>query len=305
MSIWNNIFKRKESETEYENEQIEQLEKEIAELEVQKQKLIRDIQEIDDMEEFATGETYTKSFLNIFYKRLPINYISTIYHTKCDSLLPRINATFDDFILHLIEENLKIDEKESTVMTIAMHCDTILSTDDGPVLILSDPYKTIKTKPLTKINYETTISWVGRILLVKIIVPRTAKTENTFEVKGVTVLKYTLNGVMGSDGKETNILPNTELFSEYSEIKGYKQCVQALNQIEKYLKDKGYLLYREDEAALRFRKDDLVNMLIYKNDRLEYIYKKDKPLNDFDLAFLDTELGISIFSLDPEYEHLF
>ena len=285
------------------NHNTNQLEREIEQLEKQKQKLLNEIQDIDEKDEFATGETYTKYFINLYYKRLPLEYLASIFFTKRDVLLPMINANFDEFMLHQIVEYLEIDEKESAVMSIAMHCEAALPSDKGPILVLSDPYKTIRTKPLVRIDYDTAIKWIGRVVIAKIIITKNAKMENIFELKGIKLLKYTLKGIIDPDGKETKIVPNIELFNEYKGITGYNQCIQALSRIEKDLKCKGYLVNRENDHTLRFRKDDLISIIIYKNNRLEYIYQKDKPLNSFDQGLINTELEYSLLSVDSDYEH--
>ena len=100
-----------------------------------------------------------------------------------------------------------------------------------------------------------------------------------------------------------------ERFNEYYRCTGLPGCKAALDNIEKYLMSKKYGIYRVDNEELRFRKDDMIEILIYKNNRLEYIYCKDKPLHPMQLSKMH-EQGYyryegDLYQLDQLYEHLY
>lgn len=286
------------------------IQKEIDLLEEKKRKLIAEINDIDEKDEFATGETYTKNHVDLYYKILPLEYIPTIFNTRRESLLKYINATFEEFIIDCVLRCLDIDKKEFAIMSIAMLCETVIQTKDGPVLILSDPYKRIKSQPL-KVDFETAASWVGRIVVARIKISKTVNKDKQFEIKGIKVLKYTLYGIIDETGNENKITYSGLTFKDHINCEGNEECIEALSNIEKDLIKKGYITLRRTDHILSFRKDDIIELLVIKHNKLNYLYKKVEKLSDWEKAILklddcqDQFWKEGILAIDYQYHYLF
>lgn len=285
-----------------------ELMKEIQVLEDKKKSLYLNIANIDRKDDFLVGNTYTYYYREIMLKRLPLNYIGTVFHLRRDMILKETNCNMDNYLLEHVISWYKQEGEESATMTIAMVCDAVLPTSNGPVLQLSDPYKIIRTFPLKNTMIEEAQLWIGKLLYVRLVLKETAVTDKVFEIKEIKQSNYTLKGEI-IDNKETQLLYYGERFNEYYRCTGLPGCKAALDNIEKYLMSKKYGIYRVDNEELRFRKDDMIEILIYKNNRLEYIYCKDKPLHPMQLSKMH-EQGYyryegDLYQLDQLYEHLY
>ena len=73
-------------------------------------------------------------------------------------------------LLNIREWNRRDNYKKDTYNYIAfvVHCSAVISTAEGPVLYLEDPYGHIISKPLTWASLETAKSWANRMLIAHI-----------------------------------------------------------------------------------------------------------------------------------------
>lgn len=300
---FNNLFIDKTK-----NNKEKELAKIIEELEAKKKSLFLNIANIDRQDDFLVGNIYTHYYRDIMLKRLPLSYIGTVFHVCRDKIIKETNCNMDDYLLKHVNNWCEQEGEKTATMTMAMICDAVLPTSNGPVLQLSDPYKVIRTFPLKKTMIEDALQWIGKLLYVRVVIGNTASEDKVFEIKEIKESNYTLKGEIIKN-EEIPLLYYGERFSEYVRCSGLPGCKVALDNIEKYLKSKNYGTYRVDKEELRFRKDNIIEALIYKNNRLEYVYSHDKHLHPVQISKM-LEQGYyryegDLYQFDQLYENLY
>lgn len=61
-----------------------------------------------------------------------------------------------------------IEPSEYNYIKPLVSCEAVLPSEEGPRLILADPYNTIMTEPLREITYEDAVKFIDQILIVEI-----------------------------------------------------------------------------------------------------------------------------------------
>lgn len=261
------------------------------------QNLRKEIAYYEDLENnerrniFCSKETYSC----IYYKRLPLSFIDTVFYTHAKSIVPYVNCTFEDHILNNIIERLKRKKQETITLSFAMLCIGVTKTKDGPILILQEPFKILQTKPLKKTKLDTARSWINRIIIVDLELSVSAKEDDEFEAKRVKVLNLTRSGII-QDGEEQLIswcdnmvqldkyynytyAGHKRILEHYKDATGRAACMNALAYMEYYYNDKFIIpTYRENENTLWIRFEEEVIGIFYHNDILEMIYKNEENI---------------------------
>ncbi len=273
-----NVFLRKSDEYKKLIERNQFLKNEIAHYE--------DLENNERRNIFCSKDLYG----SVYFKRLPLSFINTVFYTHTKVLFPYVNCTFEDYLLNNILESLKADHKQSITLSFALLCIGVSKAKDGPVLILQEPFKTLQTKPLKKTKIETARSWINRVLLVDLEIPTSVKEDYEFEVKRIKVLNLTRSGII-KDSEEQLIswcdnmvkldryynytfVGHKRILEHYKDVSGRADCMNALAYMEYYYNDKVVIpTYRENDNTLWIRFEEEAIGIFYHNDILEMIYE--------------------------------
>lgn len=253
-----------------------------------------EIKSYEDQEEFKRRNTLCdKEFYGILYfKRLPLSYINTVFYTYAYWLYPKVNTTFEEYILGITIEHLKALDQESIKLTFAMLCVGVKASIQGPILILNEPYKTLRTKPLRNTTLKTAKSWVNRILLVDLTITKTAFDDVEFKAHRIRPLKLTRYGELvdgvekpfshGDNitqfsfyGSESHCFKNDKrILESYGHASGKEACMNALDELESfYAKQCIIPPYRENKNTLWIRLEYESIGVFYNGNHLELIYQ--------------------------------
>lgn len=258
---------------------------EINALEKENQDLLASIKRIDDKEHFETIKHFTYLYHNAMYRKIPFEFIETVFYTYKKTLLKHANGCFIDKILDVACDAARRYKMDELVMNIPMYCNNVIKTGKGTVFILTDPYRTIATKPMKNISDESAKICKGRMLVVKIVIPENHRAVKSFEIKGYRLLKMNLTNILGKDPPETN-----KLFTQYKNIKDENEAIKAIDSIENhYNKYNDCKTLRQIEKSLRILTDKMLIGISYENNQLWYadepsgqllVYQSMAGLND-------------------------
>lgn len=280
-----NIFTKKVETIKELKEKNLYLKKEIAKFE--------DLENTERRNIFCSKNTYGI----LYYRRLPLSYINTVFYTHANLLYPYVNCTFEDFLIKNAISNLDHKQQKSIVLSFAMLCVGVSATKNGPVLFLQEPFKTLQTKPLQKTSINLAQSWINKILVVDLLIKPSALIDLEFEVQRVKVLNLTRIGTI-KDGKEYPFIwgnsmvqitdnfkyqvfnSDKRILEDYKDVTGKEACMNTLRNIENtYLKKCLIPPYRENENTLWLRLEyEKLGIFFHKN-RLEIIYQPQEGIS--------------------------
>lgn len=84
----------------------------------------------------------------------------------------------------------KLSMKDEYVyLSFVVFCSSVVSTQDGPILSLEDPFGSIVSNPLKNTPIATAESWVNRILIASIGLH---SYRNDYPINRIQTLKYSL-----------------------------------------------------------------------------------------------------------------
>lgn len=290
------------------------LEAEIAELEKENEELRKELFCATEKELFKTSKSYTNVYRKLFYRSVPLKMITTPFYYKKYELAEKVTACFIPEILDRALECSKFHYDQECVMWFAMFCENAILTSAGIVFTLSDPYRTIQTKPVTTISQEDAVNYIGKLLIVKLVITDNYKTDQTFTLKGIKTTNY------AQEYKNTH--------EEWSEIKkhlnvsGEAECRKALDELQIYFIDKYKIgenntiklkcaYERNNDFELRVRTLNRVMVFYMKNGILMYADEKwdctneglEMYFNITEILFGDTENFRNVSFMLPSEEH--
>lgn len=245
----------------------DELLREISCLEKENEDLRKAIRKIDDKELFETVKIYTHVYRKCMYRIIPFSFLDTSFYYYKDILLRYANGCFINEILDEAYKLSQHDNMKELIMHIPMYCSNVVSAGNGSVLILTDPYRTIRTKPLKSINKADLEYYVGRILLTKLVIPENHRTVTNFELKELVPLKMSLTNIFGKN------LPinNNTLLSKYKHITKETDAINAITCIENHFRsNKLHLVERVNERNLRVLTDSKSIGIWYAKEKLWY-----------------------------------
>lgn len=285
---------------------MESLEKEYRELLDIKSKLIQEIDEINEMEEFAMARTTIAYRRFSFFRRLPLEWTESVFITRRDILKNYITGTFENGNIRAIITKFKTINQPYEDHYFALLCTDVDNTSEGIVLTLQDPYRIIKTYPMTEIDHETAIKWKGYILIAKLRITKDSLLKNEFLVCNIQELNLTRNGC--KEG-EVQYIFNSKIYEAskiFLQARTKEQCRQVLDNAEKYFLRCGWYIQREDLDVLTVQKEDCKFALFTGKEGLICIIDNAKPLTKVEKNFISTNTLNEIFNitLSSEYRRL-
>lgn len=197
-----------------------------------KNRLLNDINEIKEQEVFDNAKDRATG-RSLFFKRLPADFLKSVYHTRRKELIELISATMEPNVLRDTIGRMKYDGRTMEYDYFVFHCYDVKKTPDGIILKLEDPYRKIETTPIAFDNKEQEKiiiqSSLKRMLKVKMQVTEEILTKTSFAVEKIIPLGLTLTGVYIEGLGERSIKnEDYEELNYITYLKGYDACHQAL-----------------------------------------------------------------------------
>lgn len=258
------------------------------------------ISKYEYLEEFESRNVFCSKYHygELYFKRLPLSYIDTSFYYYANLLYTYVNCTFEHFLLQNTLYELRSNSIESMILSFAMLCIGVKSTNTGPVLILAEPFKTLHTKPLTKTSMELANSWINRVLIVDIKITPTAFNDIEFEVDRIKSLNISEHGRV-KDAKEYPFIWGNDILqisdeNTFEECKrcdksslalfknsyGKEKCMEALDEIHSiYIKKCLIPPYRQNKNTLWIRFEYEAFGVFYHNNQLEIVYQPKENIN--------------------------
>lgn len=239
---------------------------EIAALEEENKRLAAAIKRIDNKELFETVKIFTSHYRKCMYRKIPFDWLETVFYTYKDILLKYANGCFIGKLLDTAYSEASARDFTELIMFIPMYCENFFITRQGTSLLLSDPYRKITTSP-SQISYEEAMIIKDRIIVAKLVIPENHRTAKAFTLKGYKKLNMTLTSFID---KPKPVNYNT-LFTKYKGIENEKDAIMAIDYIEQYYKShNAILVIRVNEYTLRIVTQEKKIGVWYENNKLWY-----------------------------------
>lgn len=263
----------------------------------QKSMLQKELDKIDEEETFAISKSINYNSMDRFYRRLPMGWLDSVYCSRRDVLLRFISSTLSTVDLKRDVYRLKYASgvRKIPYQYYALLCESALSTEEGVVLFLRDPYRRVHTQPIENIDSMKVENWVGRILVVKVRLVDNQETQNCIFVENIKCLKLTRSGeiIYGKEIPVASFL-GTE-FAFRNKVKGIVPCQIEINRIKKEAQKNGWIVYnnsREDKFYTYFVKNDFMCGIFVKSDIIEIVWKEKMQFSDIDIQCMKSlEMG--------------
>ena len=219
----------------------QQLLDEINELEKQKEELEKEIKDYVEKEDFAVACGMCRHIKdNLFYRRFPMESIDSVFWTRRDILLPLVSATMQEECIREIKYGYIKQKYDNHYIYVACICDGIIYSQKGPVLVLHDPYKKFISKALEKQPHDIE-TWIGRMLVLKMILEDNPTKQTEFKVVGVKKLRFTEFGEMvNNEERSIRNEKDNSVFKELSEANNYHDCMKELVRFQHITSRYGY-----------------------------------------------------------------
>lgn len=207
------------------------LEAEVKKLEEEHTRLERELYLATEEETYKTGKSYSYRCAKFFYKAVPLSMLSSVFYQKRDILARKATACFMPRLLKQTVECASHSFDFNPQLHFVMVCEQVLYCgDDGIMFMLSDPYRTIQTTPITTMTIAEAESLVGKVVLAKLIIPGEKLDSDCFSLKAIKELN--LHSSYPITHEDWHIL------RKYISVSGNFECINALKNIEKELLSK-------------------------------------------------------------------
>ena len=271
-------------------------EEEIKRLEALKREKLAELARLKEEEEFLEADSYLGPYRKILFRRLPLDWLDSVYRTKVAALEKRVNASFQPQVVKNITEHI-IQEKTTPVFTMALHCMGVIPMQGGTKMILQDPYRMITTNPL-KLSLEEAEGYIDDLLLVRIRFTAEAASATEFEVLSLRRTRYTRLQEKTDHGLK-DVFPESALirYLDQKNVKGARECMRALDGIQGELERIGNRIEtfccRYSQGQLYIRRHGVKELLLVVGDHLEYIWQQTGSVDDAkEIGLLSNGIGI-------------
>lgn len=204
-----------------------QLEAEVALLEAENARLERELYLAEEEEIYKTGKSYSYRCSKFFYRVVPLSMLSSAFYQKREIFAKKATACFMPHLLNKVIETAGHSLDYNPQLHFVMVCDQILCCGDGIMFMLSDPYRTIQTVPINTMTIDEAESFVGKVVLVKLIVSKDFSDTECFPLKAIKELnmpaKYSVNH------------EDWHILRQYISVSGNFECLNTIKNIEKEL----------------------------------------------------------------------
>lgn len=152
-------------------------EEELTQLLNEKRILVEKSQVLKDAaSERLRDNTFRKYLENVtkhpagWYESVPEPFKGSVYETYRREIEGIVQGNLSEKVLSKFRENaLYLNSVENELKHInpvmVLYCDSIINSEQGPRLILSDPYGTITTTPMENVSYDLAKNWIGLVLV--------------------------------------------------------------------------------------------------------------------------------------------
>lgn len=158
----------------------------------EKEKLENEIHAIREMEELKRSQRYLYSLSASAYRRMPVRFLKSVYHTRRDALMKYASLTFDSFMLKRLFDLLKEFDSQGMIEYLVLCCKDMVKCDSGYELTLFDPYRTIKVRVDDIPGGYPEYKIKNHILQIKAIIGPDFFKTGEMRVEAVRPLPYTL-----------------------------------------------------------------------------------------------------------------
>lgn len=166
----------------------------------EKAKLEKEIFRIRETESLKRAQRPMFFCLKEVYRRMPIRFLKTVFHTRRDILLRYASFTFDPFIVKALYEHMQENNLQEVTEYMVLYCEELKQCDGGYQLTLLDPHNKINVvvEKIPDKYHERNI--LHHMLQVKVVVGRDFFSSGTIRAEYIEPLPYTLE-CDGTDGE--------------------------------------------------------------------------------------------------------
>lgn len=207
-----------------------QLKSEIARLEEEQQFLKAELYKATEQEIYKTAMSYSYKVKQFFYRAIPLSMITTPFYYKRESIAKKATACFMSKLLEKIKVQADFALDFTPQLHFAMLCEQVISCGNSIMFILSDPYRTIQTAPIDTMSFQEAETYVGKIVIAKLILSENYKSEKYFTLKAIKSTSFASDYRMEHE--------DWHILRQYLNASGDTECMQALKNIERELTSK-------------------------------------------------------------------
>lgn len=222
--------------------------------EEEKQALLKEKEQLEK-EIFLLGETellkraQRQTFYEIkcAYRRMPVPFLKTVFHTRRDELLRYASLTFDLFFIKRIESMLQENNISELTHYMVLYCEDITKVENGYELTLIDPQKKaygfVDKLPKNASEYKIR----NHIIQVKAIIDSISLKEGRLRIEYIRPLPYTLVGD-ATDGTVRSIeTPDYDMLKDLETYENQTAQAACMNMAEQLVHKGGRLPLVEEQ----------------------------------------------------------
>jgi hypothetical protein len=253
-------------------------------LKKRKESLQKDIKDLNNMYQFELAQSFASFDTEMFYVRMPLANIGSVYHTCRETIIKKISMTLEPLLIKKLEYHMQENGCMENTQFLALYCSSYKSSEDGVILTLEDVYYQFQSLPIIGIGYKRD-EIEDHILNVKVTF-RSGWFVNAWSLacEVVDVMPFSMNNIYDYSTKRMIEQRDKEYFQNLLECSNYSDNIDAImnfvndrthkgalvNGNKQLLKERGYILLRE-----QFR--DVA--IILKSNRIECIIQEAGALS--------------------------
>lgn len=225
------FFNRKKNDQKYE------------ELLQKKQELLKQIDDLKENEQLKIAQSSMCKQRKLFYRKLPLEWMYSIYYTCLDRLKQLCSSTLSPYDTEAALEkiNTSVTEGKNDIQYYALLCESFFQTPEGVVLVLRDPYRQVTSQPLKKISAEKAEEWLGMVLIVKVRLNDGMNADfHEIFIERIKQTRYTKDGIKDSNGVEKKITSLAYELFERDWVRGNEYFQKELNVIKRRAESHGW-----------------------------------------------------------------
>ena len=280
-------------------------------------RLEKEIAIAQEKEEFAIAKSLSALLEEFRFQGLSSDWISSVYCTKRKILTELTTSSFSKWDQqHDADMAYSKDlYRHIEYQYYAVLCEAVNITENGVILILSDPYRQVRSQCLDMITTEEAVKLIGRILIIKARPPVLSEDQGneTIHIYKYKKLRITKTGIIDAlSGQEKTIL--SPVYTDLKIKEGITNRVDAdieIKRIEDICRLKGWYVYHERgmEKCLTIVQGTYIYGLIPTSKGVKIIWKEGICLSKEDKELMQemTERGSSIIpniTLRKVYENV-
>lgn len=158
----------------------------------EKKRLEKEIFRVKEAESLKRAKRFAFDDFKSAYRRMPIRFLKTVFHTRRDELLTYASFTFDPFMIQRLYEHMRDCNLQEVTVYMTLYCEEMKPCKQGYLFTLSDPYKKVEVfiEKLPDKFRDKDIR--HHILQAKVLIRKDFFTAGKISAEYVYPLPYTL-----------------------------------------------------------------------------------------------------------------